>query len=552
MLAHLTIRNYALIRHLELSLSKGLSVITGETGAGKSILLGAIGLLTGNRADTKVLWDSEDKCVAEGEFEIGEYKLQSLFKAEDLDYSDRTLIRREISPAGKSRAFINDTPVTLEVLRKIGTRLMDIHSQHETLLIGNEDFQLRLIDSFAGNEALTETYLNHWNICQEARLRYEKISKEAGALRAEADFIHFQLNELSSLHLQPGEQLSLESELKVMEHAEDIKSKLNQSLQILNMSEYATRASLAEARALIQSIRSLSPSYHTLADRLDSSLIELDDIVQELETAESRVVVDPERAQLVQDRLSHIYKLQKKHRLNTVDELLALQTELQRKADLTTNLDETVERCKSDWQVAKKQLDASASKVTASRKKVLPELVKALEELLREVGIPDAKILIQLDAIDPEPSGADAVAILFSANKGIAPKLLTQVASGGEFSRLMFCIKYILAARKSLPTLLLDEIDNGISGEIAVKVGQLMRRMSSRHQILAITHLPQIAAQGSDHFFVYKDSTSKKTVTNIRRLTADERVQEIAQMLSGASPSRSALASARELLAINE
>lgn len=548
MLKHLTIKNYALIKQLELDPSPGLNVITGETGAGKSIMLGAIGLLMGNRADTKVLWDENEKCVTEGIFDIRAYKLQRIFKSEELDYDDHTVIRREISPGGKSRAFINDTPVTLDVMKRIGSLLMDIHSQHETLLLGNQAFQLNLIDAYAINQKITDEYTGYWQQYLKAKREFEELTREATTLQQEADYIKFQLEELVKLELEENEQESQESQLKVMEHAEDIKNKLAQALELLTRSEYASRSSLAEARGQIQSISSYSPAYDTLHNRLESLLLELDDITGELEKSEERVEFDPERAEFIKERLSAIYRLQKKHRVNTVKELLTIQEDLQRKADITANLDDALAKSKAAFTTADEQVKQCAAQLSASRKKVFPSLVKQLTELLKEVGMPEAKLEINHTITTPGNTGADLIEILFSANKGIAPRALAQVASGGEFSRLMFCIKYVMAEKTSIPTLILDEIDSGISGEIAIKLGKLMNTMAQEHQLITITHLPQIAAKGDSHYFVYKDNSTNKTISNIRLLSKDERVKEIAQMIGGATPSKAALEGARELL----
>jgi DNA repair protein RecN (Recombination protein N) len=549
MLRHLTIKNYALIRHLEFEPSANLSVITGETGAGKSIMLGALGLLMGNRADTKVLWNEEEKCIIEGSFDIGSYRLKTFFKNEDLDYDDVSVVRREISPGGKSRAFINDTPVNLDVLRKLGNLLMDIHSQHETLALGEQSFQLELIDSFAQNTNLREEYVNMWRNYLQAKKAFETLTREADTLREEADFIRFQLDELVKADLKDGEQESLESELKVMEHAEEIKTRFKAVLDILSRSEFNVLRNLSDARNNFQPIRSYAPSYETLFNRLESTRIELEDIANEIEREEENIEFDVERTELVKERLSNIYRLLKKHRLNSLPELLSLQLSLQEKAALTSNLDEALQSTKTAFEQAEANLKVHASKLTQSRQKVFEPLAKQIIKLLKELGIPDAALHIQHSATAPSASGGDNVDLLFSANKGMAPKPLAQVASGGEFSRLMFCIKYVMAEKKAMPTLILDEIDSGISGEIAIKLGNLMSEMSRNHQVITISHLPQIAAKGDSHYFVFKDNSDKKTVSNIRTLSDSERIEEIAKMIGGAKPSKIALENAQELLA---
>lgn len=548
MLKHLTIKNYALIRHLELEPSASLNVVTGETGAGKSIMLGALGLLKGNRADTKVLWDENEKCVTEGVFEIKAYKLKNFFRAEDLDYSDTTIIRREISPGGKSRAFINDTPVTLDVMKKLGNLLLDVHSQHETLQLGNQDFQLRLIDAYGENQALVDTYTDAWKKFQHAKKEYDTLVTEADALRQDAEYINFQLDELVKAGFEPGEQEKIESELRIMEHAEDITSRLQSALSVINQSEFAARNSLSEARAHFQIMAGYANHYETLKQRLESVIIELDDIASEIEKEQGSVEFDPQRAEFLKERVNLLYRLLKKHRSNGIDGLLNLQSDLQRKAGITSNLDESLENAKKIYLDSQTELGGIAKKLSAARKKVLEPLAKELVKLLKELGIPDANIKIEQSSIEPTSHGADAIEIMFSANKGIAPRPLVQVASGGEFSRLMFSIKYVMAAKTAMPTLVLDEIDTGVSGEIAIRLGELMKSMSENHQLITITHLPQIAARGDAHYFVFKDSSSKKTISNIKELTRDERVEEIAKMIGGDNPSKAALQNAEELI----
>jgi DNA repair protein RecN (Recombination protein N) len=548
MLKHLTIKNYALIKHLELEPSANLNVITGETGAGKSIMLGAIGLLMGNRAETKVLWDEQEKCVTEGVFAIKNYKLKSFFKAEDLDYDDNTVIRREISPGGKSRAFINDTPVTLEVMKKLGNLLMDIHSQHETLQLAQQSFQLRLVDAYAENQSLNEVYSEAWAAFQKAKREYETLTSEADTLRQESDYIRFQLDELVKATLEEGEQENLETELKVMEHAEEIKNRFHQAVTLLSQSEFASQSSLKEARQHLNTIASFSPAYENLLQRIEAITIELDDIIQEIEKEEGNIEFDPKRSEFINERLSTIYRLLKKHKAGNVKELLVLQESLQQKNDITSNLDEALAAKKAAFEKADREVRAAGLKLGESRKKAFTPLCKQLIKLLQELGIPEANLQIDHQATEPTPQGLDKIEILFSANKGIAPRALAQVASGGEFSRVMFSIKYVMAEKTSMPTLVLDEIDSGISGEVSMKLGQMMKVMSRKHQLITITHLPQIAAKGDAHYFVYKDNSSSKTISSIRLLSEVERVEEIAKMIGGAKPSKIALQNAQELL----
>lgn len=548
MLTHLTIKNYALIKHLELTPASGLNVITGETGAGKSILLGAIGLLLGNRADSKALWDETEKCVTEGVFAIGNYGLQKLFTAEDLDYEEHTVLRREIAPTGKSRAFINDTPVTLDVMRKIGSRLMDIHSQHETLELGNKLFQLELIDSFAGNTNLIKNYTAAWLEYQKAVSTFQQLQNESQQLKKESDFINFQLDELTKANLTEGELEKLEEELKITEHTEEIKSNLNAALQQLSQSDFSITEALTSVRNQLQAIASYSNTYQNLLQRLESARIELNDIAAEVEQAEEQVEFDPRRAEEIKDRISIIYQLQQKHQAKTVAQLISLRNNLQEQANKTNNLDTLLQHALANVKETEKQLTLVATALSQSRQKTFAPLGKQLVKLLKELGIPDAALSIDHQHTVPSPRGIDAIEILFSANKGVAPKPLAQVASGGEFARVMFSIKYVMAERTALPTLVLDEIDTGISGEIAIQMGNRMKEMAGRHQVIAISHLPQIAAKAEAHLFVYKETKASRTITAIKNLTPEERITEIAKMIGGATPSTLALQNARELI----
>ncbi|HMJ70717.1 MAG TPA: DNA repair protein RecN [Cyclobacteriaceae bacterium] len=549
MLKQLTIKNYALIQHLEMEPAAGLNVITGETGAGKSIMLGAVGLLLGNRADTKVLWDESEKCVTEAEFDLASYKLQKLFKTEDLDYETRTVIRREISANGKSRAFINDTPVTLEVLRRITSRLMDVHSQHETLELGSRSFQLKLIDAYAGNQKILEQYESQWIAFTTTKQEYEVLLAESTALKQEADYVKFQLDELVKASFVETEQEKLESEMKVQENAEEIKSKLNFSIQALGTSEYSVSTMLGEVRNHLNAISSFASSYQTLFKRIESLKIELDDILKEVESEEGNVEFNETRREEVSQRLSALYHLFKKHRVNNVTELLKIQEDLEMRSQKVNNLDSMLASLKQKTSQAGEDLDLKADGLSKARQKAFGPLARQMTSLLKELGIPDAKVKIDAETVAAGSTGKDNVEVFFSANKGIDVRPLAQVASGGEFSRLMFCLKYIMAEKTAMPTLVLDEIDTGVSGEIAISLGKLMKEMAQSHQVISISHLPQIAAQGDAHYYVFKNSTSKKTVSSIKKLNESERVEEIAKMIGGAKPSASAIQNAKELIA---
>lgn len=549
MLLQLTIRNYALIRHLELRPSPQLTVITGETGAGKSIMLGAIGLLMGHRADTKVLWDESEKCITEGVFDVQPYRLRSLFEEHDLDYQDETVFRREISPGGKSRAFINDTPVTLDVMRKMGARLMDVHSQHETLELGSHRFQLSLIDSYAGHAALLADYQQAWQQFLSSKQQYEELAGESTRLKTEYDFIRFQLDELQKAGLRENELQELESDLAISEHGEDIKMRLNQALAMLSQAETSAQSVLAAALVQINPLRGYATSYDHLAQRLDSVRIELNDLIRELEHEEDKIEFDPKRTLELKERLDLINGLLTKHRLHTISEVLALQETLEQQARKTINLDADLLAAKARFDESQRQLQNVADKLTVSRAKTYQPLTRQLVKLLRDLGIADAVLQVDARKTACGPTGADEIEILFSANKGIAPRSLEDVASGGEFSRLMFCVKYVMAEKTALPTLVLDEIDTGVSGEIAIQLGKMMKAMAQRHQLITISHLPQIAARGDQHYLVYKDNAHRKTTSEIKALQTEERVEEIAKMIGGAKPSELARASARELMA---
>jgi len=548
MLKHLTIRNYALIRNLEMTPDKGFNVITGETGAGKSIILGALGLLLGNRADTKVLLDESEKCVTEGTFMIGPYQLESLFSELELDYSTETILRREISPLGKSRAFINDTPVNLDVLRKVGYRLMDIHSQHETLELGEQPFQLKFIDAYAGNAESLKQYATLWTQFRDAESFLQKLESEADKLRLEADYTRFQFQELDKLQLEEGDQEILEARVKVGENAELIRTKLQHSLNLLSDGEYSGRKILTEVRSLLNSISSYDASYADLLHRLESLKTELDDLEAEINAKAEDIDVDPEKIIEAQEKLDLLYQLQRKHRATSIKELLNLRQKLSEQVYKTDHLDEEISKASTTVEKLRNQVISKAELLSESRKKVLKKISSEVERLLKELGIPDAHFNIEHECEKPGPSGMDRVAMLFSANKGVAARPIAETASGGEFSRLMFVVKYVMAERTSMPTLILDEIDAGISGDIALKLGQLMRKMSQKHQVISISHLAQIAAMANAHYVVFKESGADRVSSQIKLLEPHLRIEELARIISGNSPSATALKYAKELM----
>lgn len=526
----------------------GLNIITGETGAGKSIMLGAIGLLLGNRADAKSLYDSSEKCIIEGTFNLTGYDLAPNFEEENLDFSDECIVRREISAAGKSRAFINDTPVNLETLRKIGMQLLDVHSQHDSILLGNNEFQLRVVDSYAENADFLKTYQADFNAYREAVKAFEELQRQAHQLRKEFDYDQFLFQELNNADLKADEQEKLEQELTILENAVEIKEKLQLAHAYLDNPENSALDLLKSAVNSLSQASRLVNEYDVLRQRAQSALIELRDLADEIDQVNGNVELDSTRTEVVQERLDLIYSLLKKHQVSTVAQLLDIESGLQDKLSIVMNLDEDLALAEKKVTQTRDKMLAGAKVLSERRKKVTKTIEKLILDRLYELGIPNASLGIQINETAPTPSGIDSVTFLFSGNKGIVPQELKLVASGGEFSRLMMVIKYILADKRKLPTIIFDEIDTGVSGEIAKKMGKMMQNMAVNHQIIAITHLHQIASSGDAHYFVYKDHSSDRTVSRIKKLTIDERVQEIAQMIGGHNPSEAVLHNAREMI----
>ncbi|MGV3600180.1 MAG: DNA repair protein RecN [Dyadobacter fermentans] len=548
MLSNLLIKNYALIKHLEMSPDPGLNIITGETGAGKSIMLGAIGLLLGNRADAKSLYDSSEKCVIEGTFNLAGYDLAPNFEDENLDFSDECIVRREISAAGKSRAFINDTPVNLEILRKIGMQLLDIHSQHDSILLGNNEFQLRVVDAYAENGDLLKVFQANFNAYREALKASDELKKQAHQLRKEFDYDQFLFQELNNAGLKAGEQEKLEQELTILENAVEIKERLQLAHEYLDNPENSALDLLKNAVSSLTQASRLVSEYDVLRQRAQSALIELRDLADEIDQVNGNVELDSARTEVVQERLDLIYSLLKKHQVSTIEQLLELEAELQEKLSIVLNLDDALAAAEKKALQAHDQMLAGAKVLSERRRNVTKAIEKLILDRLIELGIPNASLSIQINETAPSTTGIDSVTFLFSGNKGIVPQELKLVASGGEFSRLMMVIKYILADKRKLPTIIFDEIDTGVSGEIAKKMGKMMHNIAINHQIIAITHLHQIASSGDAHYFVYKDHSSDRTVSRMKKLTIDERVQEIAQMIGGNNPSEAVLHNAREMI----
>ena len=551
MLKQLSVKNYILIDELDIRLEKGLGIITGETGAGKSIILGALGLMLGQRADVGELLDKKKKCIIEGVFDVQAYQMETFFEENELDYAYECTIRREINPEGKSRAFVNDTPVNLTTLKELSSRLVDIHSQHESLLLGNRSFQLNVLDAYAGNQDLLKSYKLNFTSWKQAEKAYLTLLNEEAKSKSDFDYLNFQFNEISALKLKEGEQVSLESEQQKLEHGEEIVEQLNRSVMLIRDGDENVVAQLSLVHQLLHGIKKFDDQFETQSNRLQSVLIELKDIHAELEDAIGKLQLDPKRLEQVNERLSFIYNLQKKHRLQTIEELLQFEDELSQKLQRISSFEDEILRLKKEVDDKKSKLLKSGNALTTSRKKAIPTLEKEVTQQLSELAMPHAVIRIALIEENENiftTDGMEKIQFLFSANKGGDFKELAKVASGGEMSRLMLCIKSIMARLTAMPTVIFDEIDTGISGETAARVGAILKQMAKDHQVLAITHLPQIASKGNTHFLVYKEVKKSTTRSQLRILNEEERLNEIARMLSGEVLTNAALDNARVLL----
>lgn len=551
MLSRLLIKNYALIDNLDISFDKGLNIITGETGAGKSILMGALGLVLGNRAEGKQFFNEEKKCVIEGYFSISSYDLKGFFEENDLEYDDETIIRRELSVDGKSRAFVNDSPVNLTILKALGEKLIDIHSQHATLQINTEEFQLLVLDALAEQEDLLTTYRKELNILRQTERRLKTLKEESRAASAELDYNQFLFEELERLDIKEGEVQSLEEEQQQLENAEEIKRSLVSSSFLLSEGEQNVLSMLKESVQQIQQAARYFSGAEELAQRLQSTYIEIKDIASEIAQQEEAVMLDQQRLDEVSARLSELYSVMKKHRVDSEGELLQIRDDLEQKLQAVLNHDEIMAELEKQLTEQKDKVMTLAKQIHDNRKAVVPQVVDFVQQTLTTVGMPNARLSISLDFQNMEkasPRGFDAVQFLFSANKGQTLQPIHKVASGGELSRVMLAIKSLVAQNSSLPTIIFDEIDTGISGEVALRVGEVMQRLAHNMQVIAITHLPQIASKGTSHFKVYKEDKEDKTRSNIVLLKPEERVLEIAQMLSGVNPGEAALAHAKTLL----
>ncbi|MBR4273790.1 MAG: DNA repair protein RecN [Bacteroidales bacterium] len=550
MLSRLKISNYALISETEIEFGDGLTVITGETGAGKSILMGALSLVLGSRADVSVIKQGEKKTVVEAEFDVSAYNLRSFFDDNDLDYADRTEIRREILDSGKSRAFVNDTPVNLNTLKELGQHLTDIHSQHQTLEIGYEDFQIGLIDAYAKNGELLADYAQKYQKWQSAKSQLESLIRRAKDIAREAEYLHFRFDELDKAKLRDGEQQELEEEYEILTHNEDIKMAFSNACDELVRAEEGTV--LQKLKTSINELRKIAayyPKAAEFADRMESTYIELDDVAREISDIDDNTEYSPERLEFVNERLGTIYQLQKKFNVNTTAELIAMHKELAQKLSLVDNIDGETDDLRKTVATLETELGKQADLIGKGRREAVPRLREEIFGLLESLGIKDSQFDVEfVETKDFKPNGRDSVKFMFSANKNVPMGELSKTASGGELSRLMLSLKYILSRSSKLPTIIFDEIDTGISGDIAGKMGAMFRRMAEHMQVICITHLPQVAAKGNHHLKVYKHEADGAIRSDIKPLTADDRIREIAAMLSGEKITDAALQNARDLI----
>lgn len=549
MIKSLRIENFVLIESLEIEFSKGLTIITGETGAGKSILLGALGLIMGKRADTKTLYNEQKKCIIEGIFDIGKYELKSFFEENDIDHDREVIVRREITPSGKSRAFINDTPTNLKVLKELSNVLIDLHQQFDTLDINDNSFQLQMVDALAGNKALRKAYRQNYKAYQaDKRILADLIERNNNSAK-ELEFIQFQLNEFETAQLKANEQDELEEELSRLTHAEDIARTLGNAYQYLNESEVAVISQLEEIGASLNQISKYDSELKSLYSRFNGILIELQDLSNDFERVAENTEFDPERIQEIQDRLDLIYRLQNKHTVKTVRELLDIQEELIKQQNAYTSLSEEIEALDKDIRLMEQELWKQATELRERRQKVFRPFEEKVQSMLSELSMPHARLVVDLQPLDVlGPFGADDIRFLFAANKGGRLQQIKEVASGGELSRLALVTKSLVASAIPLPTLIFDEIDTGISGDVALKMGNILRKLSDEHQVISITHSPQVASKADKHYFAFKALKDDKTITRVKVLYEEDRVRSIATMLSQDPPSVSAIENARELL----
>ncbi len=549
MLTSLSIKNYALIDYLSVSFNNGLSIITGETGAGKSILLGGLSLVLGKRADLSSVKNKSEKCIIEAVFDIANYNLKQLFLDQDLDYEPQTIIRREILPSGKSRAFVNDSPVNLDALQNLSNHLIDIHSQNETLELTNNHFQFKVIDALAKNGDLLNLYANkleEFNSLQKQLVQLKSFQSEA---IKEQDYNSFLLSELEEANLVKDELQVLEEEYETLNNVEEIKEKLSYGNQLLNDEQVGILSALTDLKNTIQKLSDYSPKYLELFNRINSSLIELDDVFNEVESLQDQLEADPNKLAQVNSKLQVIHNLFQKHNTDSIEDLLEIKNQLAEKVSITENLDSKIIELEEQISKIRIEIVNKATEIHNNRQKAIPKLVEQLKEITVKLGIPNAQFKLELNLKEEFYSnGSDELFFLFSANKGADLNTLKKTASGGELSRIMLAIKFILSKHIQLPTIMFDEIDSGVSGEISNMMGEIMQQMSKTMQVFTITHLPQIAAKGDVHFKVFKEDIQDKTITKLVRLNQDDRIVEIAQMLGGDKITDSAVLHAKSLL----
>lgn len=552
MLQRLSIKNYALIDRLEMNFSGKMNIITGETGAGKSIILGGLSLMLGQRAESKSLFDPTQKCVVEGTFNIEGYQLQNFFETNELDYEPQTIVRREITPSGKSRAFINDTPVTLPQLKELTEQLVSLHAQHQTLHLYDANYHLFIIDTLANHEALLNDYKQKFKEFQKNKRQIAELETQYEQLQKDIDYVQFQLSELDEAAIDnPNEQDTLEKEQHQLDHAETIKRLIAESTFALEEQEISIVQQLKTVKSALTEATRYMPELEELLNRLDSVAIELSDISTELSRTEDTLMLDPQRIEEINERLNILYRLQKKHRVATLAELMTIHADLASRNQSVDYLANQIEKLKKNLNQQQQKLLQLANQISANRTAQFAVLEQRIAEGLTQVGMPNARVKADHQTLPPDrlsPDGIDQIQLLFAPNKGSQFSELRRVASGGELSRLMLCIQSMIAARIALPTLIFDEIDTGISGEVALKVGAVLQNLGTNHQIICITHLPQIASKGEAHFFVYKDESTDRTISRIKPLDDNERITEVAKMLSGNPPTNAAIENARVLL----
>ena len=552
MLKSLFIRNFVLIDSLDIKFNQGFSVITGETGAGKSIILGALSLVLGQRADGKSIKNGSEKCVIEAVFDVSKYKLEEFFMIKDLEYdAEVCILRRELYASGKSRAFINDSPVSLTILKELGARLIDIHSQHQNLLLGDTRFQLKVIDVMAENEILLILYRKEYNRYQFLKKELTELTEKARQTKQEEDYVRFQLEQLVEANLSIGEQEDLEQELETLSHAEEIKGSLYKVTQLLNGEEQGAVQLIKEALSTADNLERYYPKAKEISERLRSAYIDLNDLASEAELWKEDIEFNPERLDWVNERLNTLYTLEQKHRVSTIEELITLQNQYEEQLKEIDSFDEQNENLKEQVEISYQELLQQATVLSEQRKIASKAIASQLVEKIIPLGMPNTRFSIDfVSTSEPGIDGMDEIQFMFSANKSAELQPVAQTASGGEISRLMLCIKAMIAGFTALPTIIFDEVDTGVSGDIADKMGDIMQDLGTKMQVFTITHLPQIAAKGKEHYFVYKEDTDEQTTTHIKLLNKDERIKEIARMLSGSTLTEASIANAKVLLKI--